>query len=190
MNLTAADCQLVGLNLIGTTAQNAVDLSAAAHRTAFRRCKFDLATPAVNIATQGVALLGAAEDVLIEDCYVISDGAQGNWLDMTGSLRSQVQRCRAICTLGSWASAILCGAATSGLLIEECDFECYGTAITAGVNGTGATIARGVSVRYCDFGNLVTVPVDNFDAAEAEINECYKCGVGATDGGTKVVAIT
>ena len=66
----------------------------------------------------------------------------------------------------------------------------YGTALTVGVNGTGATIASGVQCVDNRFGSLVTVPVDNFDAGECELAENYHLGVGGTDGGVLIVVIT
>ena len=45
-------------------------------------------------------------------------------------------------------------------------------------------------IKSITFGVTVTVPVDNFDAAEAVLSENYDFGVGATDGGVLVVAIT
>lgn len=190
LNVTAPDCGLIGVTVQPITASDAIDLSAAADQFLIDLCHFDLYTPAVNIATAGLTL-AAADYAMIRRSLFVSDGAQGLAIVATGSIGARITDCRFLCTAGTWAAAILCGAATSGLLIDYSDFDCYGTAITAPVDGTGATIARGVSVQYCNFGNLCTVPVDNFDANEAELNECYKRGVGGgTDGGTKIVAIT
>ncbi len=189
-NVTAPDIGLYGLTIRPITAGVGIDLSAVAANFHAVGCHLDLYTPAVNVATVGLKALGAATGVVIENCYALSDGAQGNAIDATALLDSAIRGCVIVNNAGTWASAVLTGAATQGLLIEHCRFDCTGTAMTVGINGTGATIARGVFVRYCDFGNLVTVPVDNYDANECQLVECYKAGVGATDGGTKIVAIT
>jgi len=134
--------------------------------------------------------LGAADDLLIDGCTFVSDGAQGNAIVATAAIRSAIKNCLIYNTAGTWASAILCGAATTGLYIVDNIITSYGTALTAGVNGTGATIASGVQCVRNQFGSLVTVPVDNFDAGECELSENYQLGVGATDGGALIVAIT
>lgn len=189
MNVTAAGCSIVGVTITPITASDAIDLSAAANYFTLKNCYFDLFTPAVNVATIGITL-AAATGIVIDGCTALSDGAQGPAIVATGALDSYILNSRFANTLGTWAAAVLVGAATRGLEIGACVFDSTGTAMTAGVDGTGATIARGCIVRYCDFGNLVTVPVDNFDANEAQLVECYKAGVGAMDGGTKITAIT
>ena len=134
--------------------------------------------------------IGAASNVLIEDFYVECDGAQGAAIDVTGLVDSVVQRFQMHLSAGTWAAAITAGAATSRVLIQDGFIGGVGTAITAGISGTGATIAAGVQVNNMAFGSICTVPIDNFDAGEANINLCYKMGVGATDGGTLITAIT
>lgn len=190
INFTAANCKLIGLTLRGTTQQVCVDASAAANNLLLKYCNFDMQTPAVHTSTKGFAALGAATNVRIENCGVECDGAQGNWIIATALLQSTIKSCEVKHTAGTWASTILCGAATKGLLIEDNDFDSYGTAITACINGTGATIASGVVCKLNRFGNLCTVPIDNFDAGECEIDRNYKADVGAAAGGTLITAIT
>jgi len=189
MNVTAADCGIYGVTIIPITAADAIDLSAAADRFVLQNCFVDMFTPVVNIATVGIKL-AAADDLLIDGCTFVSDGAQGNAIVATGAIRSRIKNCLIYNTAGTWASAILCGAATTGLFIEGNYITSYGTALTAGVNGTGATIAKGVQCTNNRFGSLVTVPIDNFDAGECELSENYDSGIGATDGGVLIVAIT
>lgn len=189
MNVTAADCGILGVTLIPITAATSLDLSAAADRFMMKNCFVDMFTPAVNIATVGVTL-AAADDLLIDGCTFVSDGAQGNAIVATGAIRSRIQNCLIYNTAGTWASAIITGAATTGLYIVNNIITSYGTALTAGVNGTGATIASGVQCIGNQFGSLVTVPIDNFDAGECELSENYQLGVGAADGGALITAIT
>lgn len=190
INVTGTDQRFIGLQFIGTTAQVCIDFTSAAHRLYFERCHWDMETAAVSTSTIGLKALGAAKQVMLKNCSGLSDGAQGPWLDLTATLSARVTDCRVMHTAGTWAAVILTGAATSGLLIDHSEFGSYGTAVTVGIDGTGATIAKGVSVRYCNFGNLYTKEVDNYDAGECELIENYKAGVGSTDGGTKTTVIT
>lgn len=192
LNITAADVEIAYLNFIPVTADTAIDISAAGHRAYIHDCSFDLATPAVNTGTIGIEALGAADRVVIEDCFVESDGAQGQAIVATALTNSAVRRSQFWQT-GSgttWASVLLCGAATTNLVVDACEFLDFAGTITVGVDGTGSTIANGVHVQNCRFGVTVTVPVDNFDAAEATLSENYDSGVGATDGGVLITAIT
>ena len=189
MNVTATDCGVIGVTVIPITTSDAIDLSSAANRFLLKNCWFDMATPAVNTGTIGITL-AAASNIMIDGCTFQSDGAQGNAIVATGAIDSFIQRCRIFNTAGTWASGVLCGAATTGLWFIDNLFDCYGTALTAGINGTGATIANGVKCVGNRFGSLVTVGIDNFDAGECAISENYDFGVGATDGGVLIVAIT
>lgn len=189
MNVTAPDCGLIGVTVRPITASDAIDLSAAADGFLVDGCHFDLYTPAVNAATVGITG-AAANDVMIRRSTFISDGAQGNAIVATGLLNSYIEECVLYNTAGTWASAILCGAATSGLFIHGNRFASYGTALSVGVNGTGATIAGGVQLTDNRFSVLVTAPVDNFDSGEAELGVNYIMTVGGGTGGTLVTATT
>lgn len=188
-NVTAPDCGFIGVTIRPITASDAIDLSAAADGFLIDQCLIDLATPALSTSTIGLTL-AAAENITIRNSRFISDGAQGNAIVATGAIDSLIEGNMIYNTAGTWASAILCGAATTGLWIVNNIIDCYGTALTVGVNGTGATIANGVKCIGNRFGSLVTVPVDNFDAGECALSENYDSGVGGTDGGVLVVAIT
>jgi hypothetical protein len=190
INVTAADVEIAHLSVIPITAAAGIDFSAAANNLYIHDCHFDLQTPAVNIATLGIDALGAAGKVAIERCYFESDGAQGVGIDMTATVDSLVQDCIFVNSAGTWAAAISTGAATDRCVIRRNYFQCTGTAMTTGIDGTGASLAQGVLISDNRFGSLVTVPIDGFDATEAEISENYDFGVGATDGGVLVVAIT
>jgi hypothetical protein len=108
----------------------------------------------------------------------------------TALLDSVIEDCDFSLSGGTWASVIIAAAATDRLLIRGCTFTCAGTAITVGINGTGATLATGVAVNDCRFSSLVTVPVDGFSAAECELSMNYDSGIGAADGGALITAIT
>lgn len=184
-NITAPDCSLNGLTIRPITAAAGVSFSAAANNLLIKGCHVDLYTPVVNIATVGITG-AAATGVRILNSTFKSDGAQGNAIVATGLIDSKIQGCRLWNTAGSWASAILCGAATTGLVIDDNHFYSTGTAMTVGVNGTGATIAGGVLITRNLFGVLVTGQVKNFDSGEAELGINYIATVGAGTGGTLV----
>lgn len=189
-NVTAANVEIANVRLIPITTQAAIDFSAAGDNLWVHDCSFDMATPAVNTGTIGIDAIGAASNVLIERCYFECDGAQGPAIDMTATLDSVVKDCIFQLSTGTWAAVLTTGAATDRLLIENCKWLDGAGTMTAGVDGTGATIANGVAITNCRFGVTVTVPVDNFDAAEAQLSENYDFGVGAADGGSLVTAIT
>jgi len=189
-NVTAANVQIANLRIIPITAAAGIDFSAAGDNLWVHHCSFDMATPVVNIATLGLDATGGASNVLFEYCYFESDGAQGVGIDMTGTLDGVVENCTFINSAGSWAAAISTGAATDRCVIRRCYFQSTGTAMTTGIDGTGATLAQGVLCSDNRFGSLVTVGIDNFDATEAELSENYDFGVGATDGGVLITAIT
>jgi len=188
--VSAARIEIAHMNIIPVTAQDAFDLAVGADGFHMHDFLLDFTTPAASTSTVGLASPGACNGILIEDFSVLCDGAQGNAFVMTATLNSIIRRGVFTLTAGTWASSIIAGAGTSGLLIADCDWRVYGTALTVAVNGTGATIASGVEVRGCRFGNLVTVPIDGFDAAECTLVGNVKAGVGAGDGGTAITAIT
>ena len=189
MNVTAANCALKGLTLRPITAKPCVDFSAAGNALNIDGCFFDLETPAVNVATVGIAATGAAR-FRVTNSIFHSDGAQGQAIVATATVRSLIQGNRFHVSAGSWASVILCGAATTGLHIDNNLFTCSGTAMTVGIDGTGATIAGGVHITRNINGVLVTKLVDGFDATEAELGINYICTDTGGTGGTLVTLTT
>jgi len=189
INVTAADCAIIGVTLIPITQSDALDVSSAAHRFKLINCHIDLNTPAVHTSTIGITL-AAASHIVVRGNTFQSDGAQGNAIVATASVAATIEQNTFLNTAGTWASAIVCGAATAACEIAFNRFMCYGTAMTVGIDGTGATLASGVWIHDNRAGSLVTKLVDNFDAGEAEISENYDSGVGAADGGVLVTAIT
>lgn len=189
INVSAANIEFSHFMLRPITAADGIDLTAAADGFHMHNFSIDMATPAASTSTVGITG-AAANNVLIEDFYVECDGAQGNAIVATGLLDSMIRNFTILQSAGTWASAILCGAATERLHIDNGKFLPSNATLTAGVNGTGATIASGVLVTNCMFADSVTVAVDNFDAGECELAENYQLGVGATDGGVLITAIT
>lgn len=190
MNVTAADIEICHLTIIPVTTKPGIDFSAAATRLHVHDCFFDMATPAANTGTIGLDATGAAQFLLVEDCHFLSDGAQGPALELTAVIDSVIRNCYITANAGTWAVAVQLGAATENIVFHNIVMYTTGTAISSGIDGTGATIASGIFGVDCRFNSLVTVPFEDFDAGEAGIVECYKGGVGATDGGALITAIT
>ncbi len=189
-NVTAADIEIAHLRFIPITADSAIDLTADADRLYIHDCSFDMATPAANTGTIGIDAIGAASHVLVDNCYFECDGAQGNAIVATGLLDSVIQNCVIMQSAGTWAAVMLVGAATDRLIIRDCDFMVSNGTMTSGISGVGATIASGVSIMRCYFSSSTTVTIEAFDAGEADIAENYVAGIGGTDGGVLIVAIT
>ena len=192
INVTAPGGEFSNICLIPVTTQIGLDISGAAIGFHMHDFSIDVFTPAVSSSTIGVSTNGSTFRVLIERFYAEADGGQGNVIVASGCRNMTISNGRIHHTAGTWGSTILCGAASSGLLIENCNWVSYasGTPLTVGVNGTGATITNGVEVRNCLFGQNVTTPVDNFGAGLCTLVNNYKAGVGATDGGTLITVIT
>lgn len=191
MNVTAANIEIAFLNFIPVTADTAIDFTLDADSLHIHHCSFDMATPAVSVNTHGIEALSAASNVLIDNCYFESDGAQGEGLALLSVVDSVVEDCLFTLSAGTWAAAMsILGAGADRIVVRRCVFTCSGTAITAGVLGTTLTGANSVFFHDNRFGSLVTVPIDTFAAADAEISENYDFGVGATDGGVLITATT
>ena len=193
INVTAAGVEIAHIGLLSTTSQASalINFSAAADNLYIHDCGFDLFTATAATTILGIDAIGAANYVLIEHCYFSCDGAFGANIDMTGTLDSVISNCVFQQSAGTLAATVSAGAATSRLLIADCTFQISGAGVvTASIDGTGTTIASGVQIQRCTFGDLNTVPIDNFSSAGAELVECYEAGVGGTDGGVLIVAIT
>lgn len=193
MNVTAAGIEIAHIYFRSTTSQASalIDFSADGDYLYIHDCAFDLYTATAATTILGIDATGGASYVLIDHCYFTCDGAFGASIDMTATLDSVVTNCLFQQDAGTLASSITCGAATDRLLIDHCTWQITNAAaITACVDGTGASIASGVTVQYCSFGDRNTVPIDNFDAAECELTENYEAGLGAADGGVLITGIT
>lgn len=193
MNVTAAGVEIAYINFVSTTSQASalVDFSAAADNLYIHDCAFDQQTATAATSILGIDATGGANFVLIERCYWQCDGAFGANIDMTGCLDSVVSYCVFQQSAGTLAASITTGAATDRLLIDHCTWQITNAAaVTACIDGTGATIASGIAVQYCSFGDRNTVAIDNYDAGECELAENYEAGLGSTDGGVLITAIT
>lgn len=190
INVTAANIEISYLNIIPITSDSAIDVSAAGDQLHVHHCSFDMSTPAANTGTIGIDAIGAASNLLVDNCYFECDGAQGGAIVATALLDSIIEDCTFSLSTGTWGAVIVTGAATDRLYIRRCSFLATNATITIGINGTAATIASGVQAIGNVFSDSVSVALDGFGAGEAEIAENYQLGVGSTDGGVLIVAIT
>lgn len=193
VNVTAANVEIAYITFLGdvlATGSAHVNFSAAATGFYIHDCTIDVTAQTASTSILGLDAIGAAQGVVIERVTSFCDGAFGAMIDMTATLDSKVVECAHSQSTGTLASYLTAGAATDRLHIRKCYVVDGAGTVTAGIDGTGATIANGVNISDCRFGVGVTVPVDNFDAAEATLSENYDFGVGAMDGGALITAIT
>lgn len=190
LNITAADIEIAFLHFIPVTADTAIDISAAGNRAHIHHCSFDMFTPAASTGTKAIEYLGAASHGLIEHCYFESDGAQGEAIATLSATNVTIRNNEIFLSAGTWAAAMSTGAAADGILIYENYFHAGNATITAGILGTTGGTASAVACWRNIFPDSATVPIDTYDAGTAEVAENYVAGVGATDGGVLITAIT
>lgn len=175
MNLTAARIEIANIIIQPITAASGIDLTTAASQCWIHDCRIDMSTPAVSVATYGISVLGNAQFSKFENIFVDCDGAQGAALAMHLLTDSVVRNWDVMLSAGTWVSAIMCEIGVARLLIDRCRFLVGGTAaLTAAIDGTRASIARGIWITGCYFDDLCTVPVDNFGANEAQLTANFK----------------
>ena len=191
INVTAANIEIAYLHFIPVTEDTAIDFTDAADNLHIHHCSFDMATPAAGTGTKGIEALSGASNVLIDNCYFESDGAQGEGIACGAIVDSLIEDCIFMLSAGSWAAAMsVLGAGADRIAIRRCHFYCSGTAITVAILGAALTGANCVFITECRFSDLCTTAVDTFGTADAELAENYQLGVGATDGGVLITAIT
>ena len=189
VNVTAADIEIANIAFLGdalNVGSALVDFSAAANRLYVHDCTFDVTAQTANTGILGIDALGAAAHVTIERSSFTTDGVFCACIDMTGTTDSLVQDNIFNHQTGTLAAQITTGAATDRLTIRGNLFNDGAGTVTAGIDGTGATIAGGVIITRNRFGVTYTKCVANFDSGEAELSENYDSGIGATDGGVVV----
>lgn len=193
MNITAANIEIANITFVGdalNTGSALVDFSSAATSLYIHDCVIDVTAQTASTSILGIDATGAAQGVVIENVVSFCDGAFGAMIDMTATLDSKVVGCEHVQTTGTLAAYLTVGAATDRLHIRNCTVIDGAGTVTAGIDGTGASVSNGVAIYDCKFGVGVTVPIDNFDAGEAMISMNYDFGIGATDGGVLITAIT
>jgi hypothetical protein len=190
ITVTGTDFTMVGVTCVPVTAKSFLDFTVAAINLRVKGCHFDMNTPVVNIATKGIVATGAATGVLITGCEFNADGAQGPAIDATALLHSRIEGNFIYNTAGSWAVGIQTGAGCLGLRIGNNRIHSYGTALTVGIDLTGADQVAGIEIEENLFNSLVTGPVKNASGNTiANITNNFKGTVGAGSGGALVTVI-
>jgi hypothetical protein len=186
VNITAPECEIAYLNFVPVTADSAIDISAAACRVHIHHCSFDMFTAAADTGTIGIDVLGACDNVLVNDCYFQSDGAQGPGIAVGASTGCTVMDCIFILSAGTWAASMTQAAAGRRLIVKDCMFNATVAAITVGCVGT-----TGGEVDQAGFwGNVTSVGVgtlcDIYDGGDAFLVQNYIGVLGAGDGGASL----
>ena len=186
VTVTVADTTFVGINCIPVTARSFCGFSAAAARMTVVDCALTMSAVA-STSTKGFVASGAANLVSFINLSVLNTiGAQGPCLDLTGCTHFLVDKPTVLVDTGSWAIAAQMGAGSQGL-IRDGSWNCSGTAMTIGIDGTGVAAAKAVVIQ----GNQVGVSpgagfVKNFTSTDAEVGFNYIATIGAGTGGTLV----
>ncbi len=186
VTITAADTTFVGINFIPLTARAFAGFSALATRLAVIDCAITMSA-AASTSTKGFVASGAADLVSFTNLSVLNTiGAQGPFLDLTGCTHFLVDKPTVLVDTGSWAVAVQMGAGSQGI-IRDGHWNCSGTAMTIGIDGTGVAVAKAVVIQ----GNIVGVSpgagfVKSFTSTDAEVGFNYISTIGAGSGGTLV----
>ena len=189
-NVTAADIEIAYLNWRPITADSAVDLTAAADRLHVHHCSFDMHTPAPVSGTISIDAIGGASNVLVNDCYFECDGDQGPAIVLGGLLDSVVEDCVFTLSAGTWVSVITQAAAGRRIIFRRCTVQVGNGTVTNAILGTTGGEISMILISDCRFADSCTDSVDDYDDEDAELVECFKAGLGATDGGVIVNSIT
>jgi len=194
VNVTAADIEIANITFLGdvlNVGSAHLDFSSAANRLHIHDCSVDFTAQTANTGILGFDALGAAANVVIEKCVFHVDGAFGPMIDMTATVDSLVQDCIFNIYTGTLAQVLTAGAATDRLIIRRNLCNSGAATVTAGFDGTGATVANGVMFNDNYFGVAAAVKaVEGFDAAEATLSQNFVATVGGGTGGTLLVVIT
>ncbi len=191
MAITVPDVSFHGITCVPVTAKNWATFDGGADGLTVRNCYFDLATPVVNIATQGFTGSAAIEDLSWHGNTAWSDGAQGPVLEITGAnLNCLIDWNHYHVDAGTWAVAVSL-ISPDGIRVEHDVATCGGTAMTACFDGSGTTVIAGVVFKDCRKGVLVTLFVDGFGTTtHAELVGNHTATIGAGTGETLITVIT
>jgi len=190
-NITGANMEFIGLSCVPVTTKSFADFTGAADGLTVKDCYIDLATPAVNIATEGFTGSAAIDNLLVEGNVVWSDGAQGPAFEITGlNNNAFFTRNHFHVDAGTWASAVNL-IDPDGIVVEGDLATCGGTAMTACYTGSGTTVIAGVVFRNNHKGVLVTLFADGFGTtSHAELVNNYTATIGGGTGSALITAST
>ena len=187
--VSAADTVFFGLNFIPKSAQTLISLNGAG-RAAFVDCLVTMSASA-STSTKGIVSAATDDSVSFLNCtFNNTVGAQGPAIDVTGLTNFLIDHCTFICSAGSWAVAVQCGAGTTGILRDN-DVQCSGTAITIFMDGTGVAANKSL---LCTRNYVGVSPgagfAKNFTNAYCELDNNYLATVGGGTGGTLITSVT
>ena len=190
INVTAANCEIAHLHFVPVTTDSAIDASADADYLHIHDCSFDMATAAADTGTIGIDFIGAASDVLIQNCYFHSDGAQGAAIVAGATVGCIIQGCIFLASAGTWVSCITQAAAGRRLIVRANEFNATSATITNGCLGTtsGDVDQAYFTMNHNSVG--VTKMVDGYDGGDAVIAVNYIGTIGTGSGGTLVTVTT
>lgn len=189
--IAAPDVSFQGVSCVPITALSFASFTGAADGLTVENCFIDLATPAVNIATEGFTGSAAIENFLFRGNVAWSDGAQGPAVELSGAnINGLFQNNHYHVDAGTWASAVNL-IDIDGIVVDSDLATCGGTAMTACFTGSGTTVIAGAVFKDCRKGVLVTLLVDGFGTtSHAELVNNYTATIGGGTGSTLVTVIT
>ena len=193
-NVTAADIEFANIRFIPITASSAIDFTLAAARLYVHDCSIDMATPAADTATQGIAATAstiAPANVLIEHNYFEITGAQGAALVM-GDCQDFVVSRNLFATKGGTLAVLTSqfGVLGWGVYVDNTSVCLKNATITKGITGTDLTSTLSVGILRNFFGGTHTTPIDDWGTTDAFIAENYLASTGAAGGGVLWSSIT
>jgi hypothetical protein len=199
INVTAANCQIANLGIIPITGAAGINFTAAADNLWVHHCFFDMATPAGNASTIGIgaaAASNAVDRLHIDHCYFLAESANGTSpgaaIALSSSFDFVVEDCVMEVQSITWTSAVTTALQPRGLFARNI-FKCGASGgMTDGVTGVDTTSNSSVTFVGNVFGSQVTVTIDDFGAADADLAENYKAGSGSgtNPGGALITTIT
>jgi hypothetical protein len=187
-NVTAANIEIAYLNLIPVTTKAAIDYTSAADGLYIHDCSIDMFTAAASTSTLGIAATTAAQspsDILFENIYAISDGAQGAAISLGDPDGAVVQNCVFQVRTGTWAHAVsVVGVTSQASVIRNCHFSAQFGTMTVGILGSDMASTGQVGVFDCRFDENVTTPIEDFDAEGCNIAQNFRASAdGSAEGG-------
>jgi len=195
LNVTAANVEISHLYIQPGSARNGVVTAAGGDNLHVHNCYFDMHTAAVNTSTRGVNLAGGVSGVLIEDCYFVSDGAQGEAIHTQNATASIFQGCTFSSgySAGTWAAAITVGSAAERIIIRDNQFIAGNSTMGICIQGTTSGVVGGTLIARNSFPDSTAVAnkaIDGYDGGDADIVNNFTAGLGSGDGGVIVTTTT
>lgn len=156
LGVTAARVEIAYLHFIAVTQQSTIEFSAAADYLYIHDCSFDMFSATAHTSTIGLQSIAASSGVtnlLVEDCYFETLGAQGPYMDLNDVAYAEINRCVFRHT-GSTALAdgIVSATGAVDVVFDGCKFLAGTSAvITETIDWTGNTTDLSLQLFNCRF---------------------------------------